>query len=341
MQRPLLLLALAVATLSACGGTPTDDRVTPAPPDAAPGEAAPAAPVDAGTAPDAAVPDAAAPDAATGGTAPGSEPAAAPGVTPPGMPAPKPAAAGSTGAPTPASANPTAMPAGTPATATPAPAAAPGAAPTATPAPAPPGAPSATAPAVPAAADYHLEPAHSSLYVQVFKDPNTVGSGLSHDHIVVATGWSGTVHWDPANPAACRIEITVPVAGLQNDELSWRKRVGYDTVLDDSDRAKVKESMLAAGQLDAKSFPDIRFAATSCAPAGDKTKVTGTMTVHGVGKTVSPTFLITADGTSFAGAGVFTAKATDFGFEPYTALLGALKNKNEMRFTVDVKGTSK
>jgi hypothetical protein len=39
-------------------------------------------------------------------------------------------------------------------------------------------------------------------------------------------------------------------------------------------------------------------------------------------------------------AGTFSAKATDFGFEPYSALLGALKNRNEMKFTVDVKGAA-
>jgi polyisoprenoid-binding protein YceI len=176
--------------------------------------------------------------------------------------------------------------------------------------------------------------------VQVFKDPDTVASNLSHDHVIVATGWSGTVHWDPSDPAACRIDIKVPVSGLVNDEEAMRKRVGYDTVLDAGQRGEVKDNMLAAGQLDAKSFPSITFTSTRCEPAGDKVKIAGNLSIHGVAKAIAPLFSLSADGHELSASGGFSAKATDFGFQPYSALLGALKNKNEMRFTVVAKASA-
>ena len=54
----------------------------------------------------------------------------------------------------------------------------------------------------PPAVEYTLDPSSSALYVQVHKDPATLAAGLSHDHVVTSTGWSGRVRWDPADVAA-------------------------------------------------------------------------------------------------------------------------------------------
>jgi polyisoprenoid-binding protein YceI len=219
-------------------------------------------------------------------------------------------------------------------------AAAPVAAPPAATPPSPPTAPSTPSEAKPTAATYTLDPAKGAVYVQVFKDAGTVAAGLSHDHVVRATGWSGTVRWDPADPSGCRISLTVPVTGLRTDEDSMRKRVGYDTTLDADQREEITGNMLAAGQLDATRYTQITFASTRCEAAGDKVKVSGTLTVRGKGAPVTSTMTLAADGATLSAAGTFSAKATDFGFEPYSALLGALKNRNEMKFTVDVKGAA-
>jgi len=257
---------------------------------------------------------------------------------------------------TPGTATPTAAPTGNatpaaqaPATQTPAapktstsPASAAPTAPTTPASPAAEAAPAAapTSAPKPTAATYTLDPTKGALYVQVFKDAGTVAAGLSHDHVIRATGWTGTVRWDPADPAACRIALTVPVSGLRTDEESMRKRVGYDTTLDADQREEITGNMLSAGQLDAKRYTQITFASTRCEAAGEKVKVSGTLTVRGKGAPVTSTMTLAADGAAFSAAGTFTAKATSFGFEPYSALLGALKNRDEMKFTVDVKGAA-
>lgn len=199
------------------------------------------------------------------------------------------------------------------------------------PAPAPAAAPAAA----PTIATYTLDPIKSALYVQVYKDPSTLGAGLSHDHVVAATAWSGKVTWDTANVGACKVSITVPTSGLVNDESSLRAKVGYTTMLDDGDRAEVKEHMLAADQLAASSFPNITFTSTSCAAPGT---VSGTMSIHGVGKAVSAPFTITADGTNFTAKGSWKVKLSDFGVAPFSALFGQLKNLDEVKFTIDAKG---
>ena len=185
---------------------------------------------------------------------------------------------------------------------------------------------------------YTLDATKSSLYVQVFKDPTTVAADLSHDHVVAATGWTGTVTWG-AGP--CAVDISVPVAGLRNDDDAMRKRVGYDVMLDEGQRADVKANMLGASQLDASRSPTITYKAASCEATDATWKVTGALTIRGVAKRVITTLKVSADGARFSASGKFTAKTTDFGFEPFSAMLGALKNKAEMKFTLDVVGTAK
>lgn len=188
---------------------------------------------------------------------------------------------------------------------------------------------------------YTLDGVKSDLYVLVYKDPSTVAANMSHDHIVQATAWRGTVTWDAANPAACKIDITVPVGNLRNDDPAWRTKVGFDTPVTDSQRDEIRENMTAEGQLWGKKFPDLKYVGTRCEPVGDRYNVTGTLTMRGVGKTLTVPMKIAATATEFAAKGSFKASATDFGFDPYSALMGALKNKNEMAFTVDVVGRVK
>jgi polyisoprenoid-binding protein YceI len=150
-------------------------------------------------------------------------------------------------------------------------------------------------------------------------------------------GFTGAVTWDPTNPGACKVDINVPVSQLQVDAPEMRKKVGYDTVLDDSQRADVTKNMLSDEQLDGAKFSNITFKATKCEGAGDSVKVSGNLTIHGVSKSVTVPMKISA-GDTISAKGSLHILASDDGFQPYSALLGQLKNQNDMTLTIDVVG---
>ncbi|MGH8082115.1 MAG: YceI family protein [Lysobacter sp.] len=77
----------------------------------------------------------------------------------------------------------------------------------------------------------------------------------------------GTITYDPAKPAASKVEVTIPLSGL------------------DSHVGDFDEHLKSADFFDAEKYPTITFKSTKVEAAGDKKlKVTGDLTVHGVTK---------------------------------------------------------
>ncbi|MCB9683473.1 MAG: YceI family protein [Alphaproteobacteria bacterium] len=196
----------------------------------------------------------------------------------------------------------------------------------------------AEAPAAPEPRTWKLDPSASTLFVLVKHDPNTALSGLAHDHTVAATGWSGTVTWTEGDPSACKVEITVPVSGLVIDPPGLRQRAGLEGDTPDSDKAKISDNMWGSRQLEKDVFPSISFASTSCNGSGSVITVAGNMTIHGVTKAVSLPMTINVSGDTFSAKGTMPSTASAWGFQPFTAAFGAIKNLDELQFTIDVRG---
>ena len=177
------------------------------------------------------------------------------------------------------------------------------------------------------------------IFVQVYKAP-TLASNLSHNHAIQAVGWSGKAKWDPEDYTSCDISISVPVNNLQVDKPEVRKLAGIEGTISESMRKDVKKHMLSDVQLDADQYPMIAFQSTECEGSGDSMTLKGNFTMHGTTKAISlPVSVSDKDGLSLKGS--FTVKATDYGIEPYSAMFGAIGNKDEMKLTFDLVAAGK
>lgn len=183
---------------------------------------------------------------------------------------------------------------------------------------------------------YQLDPAASAVYVRLDKDPSTMASRLAHDHVIVATGWVGRVTW--GGPGGCDVDVRVPTTGLLVDAPAWRRRVGLAKTVTEGQREDIRTHMLAEAQLSAAEHPWITFRAARCDGPPGSLVAHGTLSVRGVAHEVAVPVTVQVDGTHLSVQGQFTARATDFGFQPYSALLGAVKNRDEMTFVFDVTG---
>ena len=193
------------------------------------------------------------------------------------------------------------------------------------------------------AAEYKLEHQKGFLLVKVRKQG--VLSVVAHNHIIEAKNWKGSFSFDQADPTSCSLSVSVPVFDLFVDDNTTRAKHGKDfsDEINGSQRAEIQSNMLSEGQLNVFKFATIDFNATSCsAEESDTYNITGDFSLRGVTNKISISGVkIVAEEGAISLKGGFPIRATDFGFKPYSAARGAIKNQNLMNIEFDVKGTQK
>ena len=184
-------------------------------------------------------------------------------------------------------------------------------------------------------ASFKVDPAQSSLVLQLFKDG--VAARLGHDHVVHASVFSGTVAYDPDHPDASSIQVAVEVGSLIADDPGTRRKFGLAGEPSASDRAEIDKAMKGDGQLAAARFPSMTFTSTAIATQPDgRFLVTGRLTIRAVTNELTFPAQMSVEGTQLRGRAQLKFKQSSFGYPPYSALLGAIKNKDEVILHIDL-----
>jgi polyisoprenoid-binding protein YceI len=185
------------------------------------------------------------------------------------------------------------------------------------------------------AASFRIDPARSSLVLQVFRDG--VAARLGHDHVVEARQFSGTITHDPATPAASSIDVAVEVGSLVADDPATRRQHGLAGELSARDVADIDKAMKSEEQLDAARFPAITFRSSAITPQADgQYLVTGTLTIRGVANQYTFPAQVGRIGEDLRGRARLAFKQSSFGYRPYRAALGAIRNKDEVILHIDL-----
>lgn len=102
-------------------------------------------------------------------------------------------------------------------------------------------------------------------------------------------------------------------------------------VLSDRDKRSI-EASIADEVLDTKRHAEIRFSSTAVTEEGGVVHVTGTLVLHGRSKSI--TFTARRVGERFVAE--VTLHQPDFGIKPFSAMMGALKIKPDVRVRISV-----
>jgi len=170
-------------------------------------------------------------------------------------------------------------------------------------------------------------------------------SGLAHDHLVVARGATLDFALDPERPQAARLALEARAESLEVDGAAARERWGGRLVelgalgeeglppVPEKDGVKVREAMLGRSQLDAARHPTIAAELVSLERRGGEGQRTALgwtarvrLTVRGRSVERDLALRWSLDGDRLTAEGLGEARFTDFGIEPYSAFLGAVKN---------------
>ena len=143
-------------------------------------------------------------------------------------------------------------------------------------------------------------------------------------------------------PAGCAIEM-VHTASLVLDDLpcmddaETRRKFGLEGQPTAADVAEVEKSMKAEGQLDVSKFPMITFTSTTITPeTAARYLVAGQLTIRGVTRAVQFPANVVMEGNVFRATATLTFMQSAFGYKPYSALLGAIRNKDAVRLHIDL-----
>ena len=182
----------------------------------------------------------------------------------------------------------------------------------------------------------------SLLYIQVWKDESAWGSGwaMMRDSRLWLDRFGDLQR---GRSRQCALSFSVPVDDLIADEDAMREYVGLEGTISSSDRSTIKEHMLSSEQLDSSRYKEIEFNSSTCSSASGSNGsvvVVGSMKLRGQSEQISVTLNVDLRGGQLYISGELDITATQFGFEPYSAYAGAVRNMDEMTIVLDLVGSA-
>ncbi len=163
---------------------------------------------------------------------------------------------------------------------------------------------------------------------------------LGHNHVIRSHDLSGVVTL-PEDPTQARFEIRMPVAPLAVDEPESRAGEGPDfaTPVAGDARLGTHRNMLKPEVLDGDHFPAVTVRSESIKTGiSDKDfAVTFAVELRGQTRELTAPVHVEVQGDTLSARGEMALKQTDLGITPFTAAMGALAIKDELRIKFDIR----
>lgn len=153
-----------------------------------------------------------------------------------------------------------------------------------------------------------------------------MGAKLAHDLILTANKWSGTLNIDADNPAASSANLTIDARSIEIVEA-----VGGMKSLSDKDRRDIGKN-IDEKVLQTSKHPNLTFETTSVSGSEPSFSAAGNMTI--VGNTRPVNVDITVNGAQVVATTKISQK--DFGIKPFSAMMGAIKLRDDVDFELTV-----
>jgi polyisoprenoid-binding protein YceI len=173
---------------------------------------------------------------------------------------------------------------------------------------------------------YTIDPAKSRFTVRAFA--SGLLSGLGHNPVIAARDFSGRIEFTPEAVEGASLTLIVRADSLavQND-------------VSDKDRGEIERTMKDVLQV--QQFPEIKFESrqVSGMRMGEGlyvAKIEGDLSLHGVTRRQAITAQVVPGDSTVRAYGDFSFKQTDFNIKPVSVAGGALKVKDELKFSFDI-----
>lgn len=171
---------------------------------------------------------------------------------------------------------------------------------------------------------YRLGPDTGRLLVRTSR--TGLGRKAGHDLTIEVTRWSADAVVDTAEPGLSSVSVTAEV-----DSFEVREGLGGVKPLTDSDRAEIGKT-IREKILHPAEHPLITFTSNEVTGTSQAFTVRGDLTI--MGRTQPVTINVAGEDGRLRGSA--TIAQTDWGIEPYSAFLGALRLADEVQVEFDL-----
>lgn len=159
-------------------------------------------------------------------------------------------------------------------------------------------------------------------------------SSFGHNPNIAIRDFSGEAEVDPADPQQSTLKLTIKA-----DSLSVRDEIS------DKDRKEI-ERMMQQDVLETSSYPEIvyecsNFSANKSGEGQYSVTLNGELTMHGVTRYQSVPARVTLTRDSLRAFGSFTLMQTDYDLKLVSVAGGALKVKDELKFSFNILARKK
>lgn len=171
---------------------------------------------------------------------------------------------------------------------------------------------------------YKIDPQQSEVMIYTTNSGFLASAG--HKLQIKAEDIKGSIKADPKNIRQAHLELEIKSASLKVNNPTPEK-----------DKKEIEET-LCNKVLECEQYPEIQFNSSSLELLeGSRYKISGELNLHGVRHNLSTEVVIEESSTLISAKGEFKIKQSDYQIKPPTALGGALKVKDELRISFDIK----
>jgi polyisoprenoid-binding protein YceI len=167
---------------------------------------------------------------------------------------------------------------------------------------------------------YNLGPSDGTVRVKTGRQG--MASKVGHDLTLEAGNWNATLTVD-GDPSRSEVQATIEPRSLEVTAAT-----GGAKPVSDKDKKDIKKNI--SGLLGNDS---ITFTSTTIDAKDSSLKVAGALSIAGQSRPVTLDLRATPDGRL---TGSLTVVQTQFGIKPFSAMMGALKVKDEVEVNLDV-----
>jgi polyisoprenoid-binding protein YceI len=183
---------------------------------------------------------------------------------------------------------------------------------------------------------YSIDPKSSLLTIKVYRAGRLARYG--HNHVISTRNINGRIYIDQ-DFAKSRIDAYIPVSDLVVDDPSLRAQAGEDfsTHLTKEAVDQTRSNMLSERVLDIENHPFLSLSASPVHSNQQQPEMMLRVTIRSKEQTLPHKPELEIGPKTLTASGEFMIRQSDFGIEPFSVMMGALRVQDELSVEYRIK----